>query len=227
MPTFAFPPAQVMIGKTRIGRTAAAVTIKNGALDIAVGEAEFYGGSIEGRLTAAPVGESLDAAARRRNSPIFRRWRRSPTSPGISPLDGIATVDLDVIAGRGRSWAAFANSATGTGTLVMPGGSMNGFDLPKIADELIDPLAAPVAGGGGSTAFASLAADLAIDDGSISTTGLVMRGSDFRLSLAGKGSLFTGAVEAKARLATACRHHPAGDRWIVAETDHGSSAEPD
>ena len=192
--------AQVMIGKTRIGRTAAAVAIKNGAFDIAVGEAEYYGGSIGARLTAAVVGDSLTAAAQGKFAGVPASVALTDLA-GVSALDGTATVAFD-ITGQGRSWAAFASSVAGTGTLVMAGGSLNGLDLPKIADKLTDPLAEPVAGGGGSTAFESLSADLAISDGSISTTGLVMRGTGFRLMLAGKGSLFTGAVDAKAKLAT-------------------------
>jgi AsmA protein len=191
---------EVTVGKTRVGKMAAAVGIKNGALDIAVGEAEFYGGSIEGRLTAAPVGDSLSATAEAKFTQVPAQIALADIA-GVSAVGGAATISMDV-AGQGRSWAGFARSVKGTGIIAMARGSLSGLDVPKIADTLIDPLAGPISGGSGTTSFDSLAIDLAIDDGTISTTGLVMRGSDFRLTLAGQGSLFTGAVDGRARLAT-------------------------
>ena len=221
---------EVMIGKTRIGKMAAAVGIKNGALDMAVGEAEFYGGSIEGRLTAAPVGDSLSATAEAKLTEVPAQLALGDVA-GISALGGTATMTMDV-AGRGRSWAAFARSITGTGMIAMARGSLSGLDVPRIADTLIDPLAEPIAGGSGTTSFDSLAMDLAIDDGTINTTGLVMRGNDFRLSLAGKGSLFTGAVDGHARLATGLGVVPLaiGGTWqkpvISRGPEHDPTAQP-
>jgi hypothetical protein len=85
----------------------------------------------------------------------------------------------------------------------MAGGSLNGLDLVRIADTLIDPLAPPVTGGSGTTVFSNLAADFAVADGEVRTDGLVIQGKAFRATLAGHGSFFTGAIDARARLTTA------------------------
>lgn len=190
---------EIVMGGTRMGKTAAAVGISNGSVDIAVGESEFHGGKISGRVTAGLVGETLVANGEAMVTDIPALVALTDLA-GIAAIDGPATATFS-LTGRGRSWAAFAGSVFGSGKMTVATGALHGVDLAKVGEALSDPLAEPVAGGAGTTAFSSLSATVTIGDGELNTGDLVMEGKDFRLTLAGRGSLFNSGVSADGQLA--------------------------
>lgn len=191
---------EVAAGAMRAGDTAATVAVKDGQVDIGLGEARFDGGTISGRLEAGRNGQSLSAT-------LLARLTNMPASAiaalaGTSALAGTADVSLDV-SSSGGSWAEFANSVTGGGKIAVADGSLTGFDLVKVGDMLADPLAPPLAAGGDATPFARLDATLAVAGGDVHTDDLTMDGKNFRLSLSGGGSVLSGSVKAIGRLAAA------------------------
>ena len=190
--------AEMILGSIRIGKTAAAVGIKDGKLDIAVGEAEFYGGNLAARIAAGLEGEVLATTAHAKFTDVSALVALNDLV-GIAALDGTATVTVDV-GSRGRSWAEVAHGIAGTANVAITNGALNGLDVDAIAEAMTDPLAEPITAGGGTTAFSSLAADLAIGEGDLSTDDLVMEGDTFRVALAGRGSVLNESVDAKARL---------------------------
>src|SRR5207247_11457640 len=54
---------EIIAGSARVGRTAAAANIDDGKFTLTVGEAQFYGGRAEARLSAAMNGDALEASA--------------------------------------------------------------------------------------------------------------------------------------------------------------------
>jgi len=207
--------SQALIGATRIGKMAAAVTIRSGVLDVSVGEAQFYGGTLEARIGAAMAGDMLVGRAEAKLSNVPAGVALSDLV-AISVLDGTAAVSLTV-AGRGASWGELARSVGGTAKVAIVDGSLAGFDVSSVAEVMADPLSEPMRPGTATTAFADLTATLTISEGNLTTDDLTMTGEGFALAMAGKGSVLNGLVDAKARIMTERDEVPIAitGRWRV------------
>jgi AsmA protein len=192
--------AQVMLGEIRIGRTSATMSVKSGALSLDVRNARFYGGQLEARIGARMDGDALAGKAQVTLSDVPAQLALADLA-GVASLDGATDATLD-LATRGRIWGEVVHDIAGIGQIHLTGGTVRGFDLPAIARHFADPLAEPVEAGSGSTAFTTLAAGLVVGDGTLHTDNLVMHGKDFVLNLAGRGSVLSGAVNARATLTT-------------------------
>lgn len=201
-----FTIGQVTMGATEIGDTWATVAVKDGNLDAQLQGADLYGGQIGAHLRMANAGGVLSADA-------HLDIKGVPATPaladlaGITALEGSLTGAVDLNA-DGRGWGEFVNSVAGKGRFSIADGKLTGVDLPRIAEELANPFAGPVAGGGGTTSFRQIDADFAVANGELSTSDLVMQGDDFRLALSGGGSLLSGAAEAQATLTNATETIP-------------------
>jgi len=191
---------QVIMGATQIGKVAATIAIRDGTVDVAVGEAQFYAGKIEAHLGVSRDGAALAATAEAKVADVAGRPALTDLA-GVSVLDGTMDARLNLTA-RGLNWGEFAHALAGTGTIEVANGSLTGLDLATIADALADPFAGSVAAGSGTTSFAHFAANFAIAEGEIRTGDLFMEGNDFRLTLDGYGSVLSGTVDAKAVLTT-------------------------
>ena len=191
--------SDVAAGTTRTGQAAATVVVRNGRVDVALGEAHFRGGSVSAHLNAGQDGGTLSAS-------LQTRFAAMPTATtlamivGDSALDGTADLSFDV-ASHGRSWVEFAHEIAGSGKVVITDGLLSGFNPTRVAAVLSDPLAVPMTPGGDQTAFSRLTATLAIAEGKLHTDNLTMEGKDFRVSLAGSGSVLSGSIDATGRIA--------------------------
>jgi uncharacterized protein involved in outer membrane biogenesis len=128
--------------------------------------------------------------------------------------------------GQGKSWGELAHNARGTATLSVGNGSLAGFDLATLADDLRDPLGGPVQAGDKRTAFTALKADVAIAEGALSTDNLTVTGADFALTLAGKGSLIGGAVEGQGTLASGGETEAVAVSGTWSQPEIGRAAQP-
>ena len=191
---------EVAAGAIRVGRAAATVLVRDGQVDVALGDAHFEGGTFSAHLKAGGDGEALAATLAARFTAMPAQAALAAVA-GVSALGGTADLSLDV-AGRGRSWAEFAHSVAGPGKVDLTDGLLTGFNLTNVAAALTDPLAAPIAAGGDTTVFSKLEATFAVAGGEFRTDDLTMEGKDFRLSLAGDGSALSGGVKAAGRVAT-------------------------
>ena len=96
----------------------------------------------------------------------------------------------------------FAQAIAGAASVEIDDGSVTGLDVNEVATKMIDPLAEPLHGGAGSTSFLKLAGTLAIEGSALRADNLTAEGKNFRVAFAGRGSLLTGFVEARAKLST-------------------------
>ena len=210
---------QVVLGKIHIGKTSAAMSIKNGTLALDVHDARFYGGRLEARIGARMDGDTLSGKAQLTLAAVPAQLPLADLA-GIASLDGTTDATLD-LSTRGRIWGEVVHDITGIGQVHITDGTLRGFSLNALASHFADPLAAPVSAGSGSTSFAELAAGLVIDDGTLHTDNLVMTGKDYALRLAGRGSVLSGAVNALAMLTTSGFNIPLAvtGTWREAEVD--------
>lgn len=191
---------QVLIGATRLGNVEAGVTVKDGAIGVDIATGQLYGGSLVARVGAGMVGDALVAGADAEISGVPARVALADLA-GIDSIDGTAAVSLSVQT-RGATWGELARGLAGTGAVSVTRGTLTGLDITAIAETMADPLAEPLDAVAGSTAFSRLATTLTIGNGGLSTEDLTMSGSGYSLALAGKGSLISGLIEAKATLAS-------------------------
>jgi AsmA protein len=198
--------AQVLLGGIRVGRTNASMTVKNGSVALEVNDARLYGGSLEAKIGARMDGDALSGKAQVTLAGVPAELALSDLA-NVSSLSGSTNAAFD-LAARGRIWGEFVHDIGGIGQIEIGAGSLHGFDAKGLAAHFVDPLAEPVAAGSGVTAFTSLTAGLVIGDGTMHTDNLAMTGKDFQLTLAGRGSVLSGAVDARATLSTADRDVP-------------------
>jgi uncharacterized protein involved in outer membrane biogenesis len=191
----------IVAGSARIGRTIATAGIQNGALNFVLQEARFHEGAVTLRMTADVHEETLTVNAAAKVADILALDALTDLA-GVTGLVGQASLGFD-LAASGRTWADVLRSITAIGSVIMANGSVRGFDMARVAESFADPLARPVEAGSTETAFYRLTANFAVRDGALGTEDLVMVGNGVRVSLIGDTSLFTGAVEARARVTTA------------------------
>ncbi len=191
--------SEVLVGAVRLDRVAATATIKDGAATANIGEAHFYGGTLQARLVATMLGDKLIGSVKGSLSGVSAQ---SPLNDllAVSALTGTAAASFDV-GGRGATWGEFVHSTTGSVTVDVTDGSVSGVDIGEVATRMVDPLAEPMPAGSGSADFDKLAGTLAIENNTLSTKDLTVEGNTYSVVLTGRGSLLTGTVEATARLA--------------------------
>ena len=194
-----FSAAEVLAGAVRLGSVAATTTIKDGALSADIGRAQAYGGALTARIAAKMAGDGLVAHVTAEATGVSAH---SPLNDlfAVSALSGKAHATFDLEA-RGATWGAFAHSAAGTIGFDIADGTVAGVDVADLGKRMADPLAEPVPGGEGSTRFHRLAGTLAVAGSTISSDDVVLEGGDYTVNLSGRGSLLTGSVTGKARLA--------------------------
>ncbi|HVY19323.1 MAG TPA: AsmA family protein [Bauldia sp.] len=201
-----FTTGAVVMDATEIGDTWSTVKIKDDDLDVVLQGANLYGGEIGMHLTTATTANVLSATA-------HLDIKGVPASPTLANLAGITALGGSMtgtfeLSTSGRGWGEMATRVAGKGQIAIDNGTLTGIDLPAVAYLLADPSAGPVVASGGTTRFATVSADIALDSGTISTNDLFMEGDEFRLALSGHGSLTSGATEARATLTNATETIP-------------------
>jgi len=190
---------QIVVGALRTGKAVAAASVKNGRVTVNFSEAQFYGGTLTARLTAAMNGDLLTASAQASVAAVPARVALIDLV-AIPAVDGTGTATV-TLGSRGRSWGEFVQGIAGTAEFSVADGSLNGIDVAELAAMALDPLAEPVGLAEGETGFASLAGTVSIGGGALETEDLVIAGDDFRIGVSGWGSVVSGQVEGQATLA--------------------------
>ncbi len=191
--------SEVLIGGVRMTGFGATATIKDGAATVNIGQAQVYGGKLGATISARMDGDTLVGHVK---AALDGALAQAPLKDlvDIGALSGKANASINVSAG-GATWGALVHSVAGDASIAIADGTLTGIDMKAVAARMVDPLAEPMAPGGGSAPFGKLAATLAIANGILSTGDLTLEGQDYTVALNGRGSLITGSVEANATLA--------------------------
>jgi AsmA protein len=189
---------EIIAGSARTGRAAAAVNIDDGKFTLTVGEAQFYGGHAEARLSAAMNGDALEASGEAKLDEVPTRAALGGLI-GLDRLDGSGTLSVD-LAARGKTWGELAASASGTAKVSIADGRLTGVDVVRLAELASNPAA--MSDPSGATAFNLISGSFTMADGSMRSDDLRAEGSGYAVTLGGKVSLRDETVQAEGTLTT-------------------------
>jgi AsmA protein len=188
---------QVLAGPARIGKTAGGFAIKNGAISISIGEAEFYGGTFAAETSIGRFGDRLVWRLGARLTDVASGPALADLA-GLRALDGSASGQIDV-AGQGGSWAELFQGLKGRGSFNLRDGTVVGLDMADLA-ALGEASPEPLVPGLGILRFSRLEGTATLDGGIVETNDAQLTGNPYRIDLKGWGSLATGLVDAHATL---------------------------
>jgi AsmA protein len=186
---------ELVVGQANFGRSAAAVTARNGRLTVTLGEAQAYGGILSGALLVSPRDEDMDVRAtlnvqRAQLGLGLGEWF------GFRRLDGTANAQIAIEA-RGADMADLARTATGQATLTAVEGAVHGFNAEAILRRLERrPLSAAGSDArSGRTPYDRIAATVRIVNGVAVTTDMMLDGQVVRVNLEGTSQLPTRELD--------------------------------
>lgn len=180
---------ELIVGSANMGRSAAALTARNGRLTATLGEAQAYGGNLRGSLVVTPRGEGYEVKAslavqRAQLGQGLGEWF------GFRRIDGIANAQVALEA-DGGSMADFVRTARGQASFNAVEGALRGFNAEAILRRLERrPLsAAGVDARSGSTPFERISATVRIEEGVARTSDMVLEGRIIVIRLEGTAGL--------------------------------------
>ncbi|MGB7034151.1 MAG: AsmA family protein, partial [Xanthobacteraceae bacterium] len=156
--------ASIKIANAQLGRTAIGATMRNGKLDITVGEAQAFGGSAKGSLD---LGSTENGVAVSSNMQFLDVDLDTCLNQifGMHRVQGRGNLTFD-LSGSGDSVLAVTHALNGTATLKAQSGALTGIDVEQLLRRLERR---PLSGNGdfrqGRTPFDQLVVSLKVDNG--------------------------------------------------------------
>ncbi len=180
--------AKVVIGPSKLGRTALGANLRNGTLVLSVGEAQIYGGILKGSLGIARSDAVADVKAQFQLNDIDLESGANELF-GFRKLTGRGNINLALEA-SGSSPYALTQSLSGTVALTGHDGAIGGFNVEQLLKRLERR---PLSGAGnfrsGSTPFDRLNIALHINDGVATIDEAHVEGPSAQLMLSGTTSV--------------------------------------
>ena len=188
--------ASVKIGTAQLGRTAVAANMRNGKLDITVGESQAFSGIAKGSLGLANANGGVAVTSHMQFVDVDLESCLSQVF-GIRRLEGRGDVALD-IEGSGSSVLAVTNTLSGTASLNAHSGALAGINLEQLLRRLERR---PLSGNGdfrtGRTPFDQFILGIKINQGQISVEDMHLDGPAVRLTVGGQISVPTRDLDLK------------------------------
>jgi AsmA protein len=188
--------ASIKLSNATLGRTAVAANLRNGKLDLTIGEAQAFGGTAKGTLgfnvAESGVGVSshmqfVDVDLDDCLGQLF----------GVHRLAGRGNLAMNVD-GSGVSVMAVTRALSGTASLTARAGALSGINVEQLLRRL---QRRPLSGSGdfrsGSTPFDELVINLKIDQGTVSIDDMHVDGPSVKLAVGGQASVPTRDLDLK------------------------------
>jgi AsmA protein len=180
--------ARMTVGKTRIGRTALALSVRNGALMLSVGEAQLYGGVARGSFNVSRADTNADVKAQFQLTDVDLETCLGELF-GMRRIAGRGALAVTLEA-NGSNPFGLAQSLDGRATLTSQNGALTGFNIEQLLRRLERR---PLSGAGdyrsGRTPFDKLTVALRLNDGIATTEDVRLDGPTVQLTLNGATSL--------------------------------------
>jgi AsmA protein len=180
--------ARMTIGKTRIGRTALGLNVRNGALMLSVGEAQLYGGVAKGSFNVTRADTKADVKAQFQLADVDLEACLGELF-GMRRIAGRGTLSVTLDA-NGANPFGLAQSLDGRATLTSESGALTGFNIEQLLRRLERR---PLSGAGdyrsGRTPFDKLTVALRLNDGIATTEDVRLDGPTVQLTLTGATSI--------------------------------------
>lgn len=200
---------EIRLGDLRLGETAATISVAHDSLDVAIGEAAAYEGSVGGRISLGRdrKGARISVEGALSGIDLHEALRRFVDRP---VLTGTLTGEL-AVEGAGASMAAIIADLQGRAEAHLAGGKFNAGGKGR---------ALTLAGLRGAMSVSAAQATISLERGVASTRDLSIVGEDATLALAGDARL----VERDLKLQGTVR--PPNGRWVLPVRLEGSFASP-
>lgn len=215
---------KILLGSAEFGTSAASLTVTDDQMTVSIGEAEFYGGSLEAyaeaQLSDGAVTASADISVENTSA------KKVLTNlAGMSFFDGQASTTAN-LSGHGETWGALAESLTGTASLDVADGMLVGIELGEMAGLSGGFGVTDSAAGTGTVRFSLLAGTLKLDESVVETSDFHAEGDTFAIELGGQVSLIDTGLQANGTLTAAKGDSDDEERKVIPFFIGGSWATP-
>jgi AsmA protein len=188
--------ASIKIGSAQLGRTAVATNMRNGKLDVTIGESQAFDGIAKGALSFASVDGGVAVTSHVQFVDVDLASCLGQVF-GVRRLEGHGNVALN-IEGSGSSVLAVTNTLNGTASLTAHNGALAGINVEQLLRRLERR---PLSGNGdfrtGRTPFDQLTLGIKIQQGQISIEDMHLSGPAVRLAVDGQVSVPTRDLDLK------------------------------
>jgi AsmA protein len=180
--------ASIKIATAQLGRTAVAANMRDGKLDITIGESQAFGGVVKGSVGLASANDGIEAASHLQFVDVDLESCLGQVF-GVQKLAGRGNLILNVD-GSGGTVLAVTNALNGTASLNAHAGALVGINVEQLLRRLERR---PLSGNGdfrtGRTPFDELGLSLKIEQGMVSVDDMHVDGPSVRLAVAGQASV--------------------------------------
>jgi len=188
--------ANIKIATAQLGRTAVAATMRNGKLDVAIGESQAFGGIAKGSVGLASGASGVAVTSHVQFVDVDLESCLSQIF-GVRKLEGRGNMALN-IEGSGSSVLGVTNTLHGTASLTAHNGAIAGINVEQLLRRLERR---PLSGNGdfrtGRTPFDKFALGLRIEQGEVSVDDMHLEGPSVRLAVNGQVSVPTRDLDLK------------------------------
>jgi AsmA protein len=188
--------ASIKLANVQLGRTAVAANMHNGKLDLTVGEAQAFSGTVRGTLgfNAAKSGVGVSSHLQFSNVDLNDCLGQVF---GLHKVTGRGNLAVNVD-GSGTSVMGVTRALSGTASLTARSGALTGINIEELLRRL---QRRPLSGSGdfrsGTTPFDELAINLKIDKGAVAVDDMHIDGPAVKLAIGGQASVPTRDLDLK------------------------------
>lgn len=188
--------ANIKISSARLGRTAVAATMRDGKINVTVGESQAFGGLAKGNLGLANTAGGVAVTSHMQFADVDLDNCLGQVF-GLHRIEGRGTLTVNVD-GTGDSVLAVTHALNGTASLNAGSGALTGINIEQLLRRLERR---PLSGSGdfrsGRTPFDQLAINLKINQGVVSIDDMHIVGPSVRLAVSGQASVPTRDLDLK------------------------------
>jgi AsmA protein len=189
--------ASIKLANVQLGRTAVAANMHNGRLDLTIGEAQAFSGTVRGTLGFNAAESGVGVSSHLQFSDVDLNDCLGQIF-AVHKLTGHGNVAVNV-EGSGPSVMAVTRALNGTASLNARSGALTGINIEDLLRRL---QRRPLSGSGGdfrsgSTPFDDLAVNLKIDHGMIAVDDMHIDGPAVKLAIGGQASVPTRELDLK------------------------------
>jgi nucleoside diphosphate kinase len=130
-----FSAARVQIRKSALSRVAATATVRNGAITVSVGDAQFHGGALKGRALLEPTPNGEPHVKIEGSIANFNLAPGFSALANVQRLEGKGTLAL-ALESRGAHMHDITRGLAGTVTLAAAGGAITGINVEQVLGRL-------------------------------------------------------------------------------------------
>jgi AsmA protein len=186
--------AQITVGSSKVGRTAVAATMRNGAFNATIGESQAFNGRVSGSFTIAPS----RAGSEFKSQMLFADVDLNACLAqlfGVKHVEGKGTVAFS-LDGIGENVDAITHTLNGSVRLTAEDGALTGISVEQLLRRLERR---PLSGTGdlrnGRTPFDKLAMSVKVSDGLATVDDARLDSTAVKLTLSGTTSIPTRDVD--------------------------------